>query len=349
MELRDYLRTLRHFWYAAVACFAVGLLAAAIYNQSTFQDEAKASVAVLSPLVSGKASGSTEAQVSFDSIIRSDALAARVAARVHESTDTVSSNLSVSIDSAPGSQSTAITSPLYIVHGKDVGLAKAEKLVNIAIEEASALYFKINATDGSDLKSAIAAQRLLVAGEVAAAQKSFDDFGAKNNAIDLHNRIQAQRDVVNNLTLATQQARADNHAVNNSLTYGRYSSLSSSLATEKTELNRLTSLLAQYDQLAFEVSAAQQREQVFDAQEQNLLVNTLLPSQVQVKVLDTASLEDQTLYLLLVYGLGAVAGFVLGLVAIYVLGLIYRRPATGQEVAEALAAPILIRIPKVAS
>ena len=348
MELRDYLRTMRHFWWVIVVCLLIGAFAARVYTQSTFLDEAKASVAVLSPLVSGKASGSTEAQVSFDSIIRSDALAARVAKRMHESTDTVSNNLSVTIDSGPGSQSTVITSPLYIIHGMDHGLDRAEKLVDIAIEEATQLYFKINATDGSDLKAAIAAQRVLVSAELDAAQKTFDDFGKQNKGVDLHNRIQQQRDVVTQLILATHEARADNRAVNNGLTYGRYSSLSSSLATERAELNRLTGLLAQYDELKFQVDAAQQREQVFDAQEQNLLVNTLLPSQVQVKVLDAAAVEDQTLYLLLVFGLGAVSGLILGLAAVYVMGLIYRRPASGEEVAEAMAAPILIRIPRVA-
>jgi hypothetical protein len=349
MELRDYLRSMRRFWWVLLACFLVGILAARIYTQSTFLDEAKASVAVLSPLVSGKASGSTEAQVSFDSIIRSDALAARVAARVHESADTVSNNLTVSIDNGPGSQSTAITSPLYIVHGKDNGLDRAKLLVDTAIDEATQLYFKINATDGSDLKAAIAAQRVLVSAELDAAQKTFDDFGKQNKGVDLHNRIQQQRDVVTQLILATQEARADNRALNTGLTYGRYSSLSSSLATERAELNRLTGLLAQYDELKFQVDAAQQREQVFDAQEQNLLVNTLLPSQVQVKVLDAAAVEDQTLYLLLVFGLGAVSGLILGLAAVYVMGLIFRRPASGEEVAEAMAAPILIRIPRVAS
>ncbi len=349
MELRDYLRTMRHFWWVILVCLLIGAFAARVYTQSTFLDEAKASVAVLSPLVSGKASGSTEAQVSFDSIIRSDALAARVAKRMHESTDTVSNNLSVTIDSGPGSQSTVITSPLYIIHGMDHGLDRAEKLVDIAIEEATQLYFKINATDGSDLKAAIAAQRVLVSAELDAAQKTFDDFGKQNKGVDLHNRIQQQRDVVTQLILATHEARADNRAVNNGLTYGRYSSLSSSLATERAELNRLTGLLAQYDELKFQVDAAQQREQVFDAQEQNLLVNTLLPSQVQVKVLDAAAVEDQTLYLLLVFGLGAVSGLILGLAAVYVMGLIYRRPASGEEVAEAMAAPILIRIPRVAS
>ena len=339
MESRDYLRALRRFWQVMVACVVIGLIAAATYNFSTYLDEASASVAVLSPLVSGKASGATEAQVSFDAIIKSNTLASLVAARMNETTDDVSSNLSVTIDSGAGSASAAFTSPLYIVHGKDKGVDRAEKLVNIAIEEASALYFKINVTDGSDLKTAIANQRIVVVGDVTTAELALDKFATDNHAIDLPNRIQQQRGVVGQLTLQSYDAKANGSA-------SRYQSLVRDLARERVELNRLSSLLPKYNQLLFEVTAAQARESEFDAQNQILLINTLLPSEVQVKILDPAAEEDQLLYLLLVYGLGAVSGIVLGLAAIYVLALVYKRPATAEEVAQALGAPILVRIPR---
>ena len=341
MESRDYLRALQRFWVVMAAGLIVGLAAAATYNLGTYLDQANASVAVLSPLVSGKASGSTEAQVSFDAIVKSNTLAALVAARMNENPDDVINNLSVTIDTGAGSASSALTSPLYVVHGKDHGLDRAEKLVNTAIEEASTLYFKINATDGSDLKAAIAAQRLVVTGDVTAAQDALDRFGIDNRAIDLPNRIQQQRGLVAQLTLQAHDARASGDAAT-------YSSLVSSIAKESAELNRLTRLLPQYGRLQFEVTAAQARESEFDAQNQILLINTLLPSEVQVKILDKAAEESQLLYLLLVYGLGAVSGIVLGLVAVYVLALIYRRPATAEEVAQALGAPILVRIPRTA-
>jgi uncharacterized protein involved in exopolysaccharide biosynthesis len=339
VESRDYLRALRRYWQVLLVCVVVGVVAAATYNLGTFLDQAKASVAVLSPLVSGKASGSTEAQVSFDAIIKSDTLASLVAARMNESANDVSNNLSVTIDSGAGSASSAITSPLYVVHGRDHSLDRAEKLVNIAIEEASALYFKINATDGSDLKAAIAAQRVVVAGDVTSAQLALDRFATENKAIDLPNRLGQQRSVVAQLTLATYDARA--------VAPVRYQSLLKDLSREKSELNRLSGLLPTYSQLDFEVRAAQGREQEFDAQNQILLINTLLPSEVQVKILDTAAEESQFLYLLLVYGLGTVSGTILGLAAIYVMALAYKRPATAEEVAQALGAPILVRIPRV--
>jgi uncharacterized protein involved in exopolysaccharide biosynthesis len=340
VDSRDYLRALRRFWPVMAVCLIVGLVAAEIYNNSTYLDQANASVAVLSPLVSGKASGSTEAQVSFDAIVKSNTLAALVAQRMHEKPDDVSNNLSVTIDSGAGSASSALTSPLYIVHGKDKGLDQAKKLVNIAIEEASTLYFKINATDGSDLKAAIAAQRQVVAGDVLSAQGALDKFGIANRAVDLPNRIQQQRGVVSQLTLQVYDASAGSG--------GTYGALARALSKEKDELNRLSNLLPEYGKLQFEVTAAQARESEFDAQNQILLINTLLPSEVQVKILDPAAEESQLLYLLLVFGLGAVSGLILGIASIYILGLIYRRPATAEEVAQALGAPILVRIPRTA-
>jgi hypothetical protein len=341
MESRDYLRALRRFWQVMLVCAAVGLIAATVYNYGTYLDQAKASVAVLSPLVSGKASGSTEAQVSFDAIVQSDTLAALVAKQMNESADTFSNNLSVTINSGPGSATSAATSPLYIVHGKDRGIDRAEKLVNIAIDEASQLYFRINATDGSDLKAAIANQRIATAADVTNAQLALDKFGIANHAVDLPNRIQTQRGVVAQLTLQVYDAKA-NPSVGNA------QSLARDLASEKIELNRLSNLIPQYTTLQFEVTSAQSRETEFDAQNQALLINTLLPSEVQVKILDSAASESQLLYLLLVFGLGLVSGLVLGLTAVYALALIYKMPATAEEVAQAIGAPILVRIPRIA-
>ena len=329
-----------------------------IYNRVTFLDEAKASVAVLSPLVSSKASGTTEAQVSFDAIIKSNALAGLVAARMNESEKTVSNNLSVTIDSGTSATAAATTSPLYIVHGQDNGLQRAEMLVNTAIDEASQLYVKINATDGSDMKAALATQRDGVAGDVASAQSALDKYAANNNAADLPNRVQQQRAKVNQLTLNVYAVEAvvqgDRHSYYpQSLLYSRdynvYVTLSRELNRERAELDRLSGLLPRYEDLQFQVSAAESREQAFDVQSQDLLVNTILPAQVQIKALDTAAEESQILFLLLTYGLGAVAGIILGLASVYVLALVYKRPATVEEVAKALGAPILVRIPRAAA
>ena len=349
MDTRDYLRALRRYWWAFLACVLIGVWGAFGYNRVTYLDQAKASVAVLSPLISSKASGTTEAQVSFDAIIKSNTLASLVGAQMNESEQTVSNNLSITIDTGSGSSPAATTSPLYIVHGRDIGVPRAEMLVNIAIDEASKLFVKINATDGGDIKAALASQESEVTGEVASAQSALDKFSADNNAADLPNRLQQERGKVDQLSLTVYAAGALAQSTQLSRDYSAYNTLSNDLRKEQKELNRLTGLLPEYHDLQYQLTAAQARSSAFDVQSQDLLVNTLLPAQVQVKVLDSAAEESQLLFLLLTYALGAVAGIILGLAAIYVLALVYRRPATVQEVARAMGAPILVRIPRAAA
>jgi capsular polysaccharide biosynthesis protein len=356
VDFRDYVHALRRFWLVIGACVLVGLLAATTYNRATFLDQAKASVAVLSPLVSSKASGSTEAQVSFDAIIKSQTLASRVAARMNESTKTVAGNLSVTIDTGTGATTSVATSPLYIVHGRDQSLDRAERLVSIAVDEASQMYFKINATDGSDLKAAILVQRNAIALEVSTAQDALTNFETTNNAIDLPNRIAEQRARTDQLGQQVYSAEADqtgdqhssSYSSSYSRDYNRYIALLNEFGRSQAELNRLSSLLPAYQKLAFDLTVAQTRLQDFDVQDQSLVVNSLLPAQVQVKILDPANEESQLLYLLLIYGLAVISGIVLGLAAAYVLALVYKRPATPDEVAKAVGAPVLVRIPRIA-
>ncbi len=355
MDIRDYLQTMRRFWPAMVACILVALVSAGIYNATTYLDEAKASVAVVSPLISGKANGSAEAQVSFDAIIKSATLDNAVAARMGESPKTVGDNLSVTVDSGSGATSaTLITSPLYIVHGKDHGSDRAAQLVTVAVDEATKLYFKINATDGADLKAAIQVQRQGLLDEITSAQSALNTFASQNNAVDLPDRLIAQRARVEQLAqevyAASAAANGDRSGGGGSYgyDYNRYYSLSAQLNTQQTELNRLEALLPQYQALSFNVSVAQNRLSDFETQNQSLLVNSEIPAQLQVKVLDPARDESQLLTLLLLYGLSAVAGVAIGLAAIYVLAYVYKRPASAEEVAGAVGAPVLVRIPRIA-
>ena len=355
MDIRDYVLTLRRFWPAIVACLLLTVVAAAIYNATTYLDTAKASVAVVSPLIAGKANGSGEAQVSFDAIIKSATLDNLVAARIGEDPKTVGDDLSVTIDSGSGGGGAAtITSPLYIVHGKDHGLNQAEKLVTVAVDEATKLYFKINATDGSDLKAAIQVQRQELLDDITSAQDTLNKFGTANNATDLPDRVVAQRSRVEQLAQSVYEASsaANGDRAGGGGSYGydynRYYSLSRQLATEQAELVRLQALLPAYQALAFNLTVAQNRLSEFETQNEGLLVNSELPAQLQVKVLDPAREESQLLYLLLLYGLSAVAGVVLGFGVIYALAYIYKQPASAEEVAGAVGAPVLVRIPRIA-
>ena len=357
MQLGDYLHGLRRFWYVVVACTMVGALGAYIYHDLTYLDEASAYVAVVSPKLAAESSGGTQAQVSFGSIMESHTLAEVVANDVGEDPETVYANLSVSSAASLSSGGTGgSASPLIVVSAKDKGLDKAIKLVNAAVEEGRKLYIKINGVDGSELNAGLAKQQADLQAQLSQAQTARTKYESDNNAVDLPGRLSAQRAKVDQLILQVANLNADQTGDYNSSTYARdysrdynrYVSLNSKLATEQAELDRLTALLPQWEALDFQVSAAQQKFQAFNQEEQTILVTQLLPAQDQVKVLDPGREQSQLLFLLLIYGLGVVAGAILGLSAVYLLALIHKRPPTAEEVADTFAAPVLVRIPRAA-
>lgn len=356
MEMQEFLHAWRRFWYVFAAFVVVGIGGALIYDNITYLDEAKTSVAVLSPLASSKTTGSAEAQVSFDAIINSDALASRVAARMGEPEQTVVNNLSVSIYSGTGSSATNALSPLYIVHGYDHGRSRAALLVSTAVQEATQIYIRLNGTDGSDIKTGLATQQAQVQQGVAAAQGALGQFEKANNAYDLPNRIAAQRSQVGQLTVMLDQSQASvagDQAAGGSRTSSAYpydqaksSSLATQLSADQKELDRLTGLLPEWNRLDTNVSAAEGQLADFYRENQSLLINTILPAEVQIKLLDTAVEESQLLTQLLVIGIGLACGLLLGLGAVYGLARIYPRPAGIDEVATAFRAPVLVRIPR---
>lgn len=209
MLISDYAKGLKRFWYVVVACTLIGLLAGWVYNHFTYLDEASAYVAVVSPLAARTASGATEAQVSFGSIIQSYALATRVGARMGESPDTVYQNLSVTTATSLTSSSTAAAEPLLVVSGRDHGLDRAIRLTNIAVEEGRKLYISVNGADGGDLKAGMAAESAAAQAQLSTAQAALDKFGSDNNAVDLPDRINAQRSKVDSLALAVDSAAGD--------------------------------------------------------------------------------------------------------------------------------------------
>jgi hypothetical protein len=412
MPISDYANGLKRSRYVVAVCTLIGLLAGWVYNYFTYLDEASAYVAVVSPLAARTASGATEAQVSFGSIIQSYTLASRVAARVGESPDTVYQNLSITTATSLTSSSTAAAAPLLVVSGKDHGMARAIRLTDIAVEEGRKLYISVNGADGADLKAGMAAESKAVQAQLATAQAVLDKFGADNNAVDLPDRINAQRSKVNSLALSVdgadgdQQGDANSPAPSTSTTTtqvtpggtsttnttstttdnkntdsttttssatttipyssststssgtsnataiayardsARYTTLSSHLTAEQTELDRLTGLLPQYQALDFQVQAAQAQVTDFNAQQTSLLVTQLLPAEAQVKVLDASREQSQLLFLLLIYSLGLVSGVILGLSAVYLLVLSRPRLASAEDVVDLFSSPVLVRIPR---
>src|SRR5438477_2051490 len=130
MELSHYLTTLRRRWFVPLAFIAIALLGVFVLNRSTRLETAQANVSVLDPFVAAPGTY-TQAQVPFDAIIKSDQLAARVAARMGKGTENLSGRFSVTV--VPP-LSGANLSPLYAVRGTDRDPHRAIALTNLAIE-----------------------------------------------------------------------------------------------------------------------------------------------------------------------------------------------------------------------
>lgn len=316
MQLADYLHGLQRLWWTVAASALIGIVAAAGFLRLTLLDQASASVAVLDPL-SSRATGYVEAQVTFDSIIKSEALAEKVATILNEDPGTVRSNLSVT---AATTLNTNNPSPLYVVHGRDRGVDRAILLVNTAIDQARKLYTTLNAADASSYRASIENELKVANDDLAAAQKALDAFGAANNAVNLTARL----------------ASATNAAAGGD-------------AAAAAERDRLDKLAGQYNTLEFAVEVQQSRVKQVATTEETLQLGEALPTGSEVKLLDEASEEGQGLYRTLVYALGLVLGVAVGLAAIYAVVLTRRRPATPQEVAAAFGAQVLVRIPRSAS
>ena len=415
MQVSDFFFALRRFWYVTAIGLVVGGACAFVYNQFTYLDQADAYVAVVSPKQAAVTSGVTQAQVSFGSIVQSYTLATIVGKEVGEDPDTVYQNISVQPDvSLTSGASTSGEIPLLVVSARDHGLDRATRLVNTVVEEARKLYIQINGVDGAQIKTGLSEQQAQVVKILTAAQGSLAKFESDNDAVDLPNRLAAQRSKVDTLSLQVTQANAaqagdyygpsastsstttttngssggsttssgsssgssgtggsgSSNSNGNSNSSGwtsetttvnvtqyndvnayardlhRYQTLNDQLGTEQAEEARLQNLLDRYNDLKFQVDAAQKSVEDFNTQAQTLLISQIIPAQNQIKVLDPGRPHSQVLFLALIYGLGAIAGLMLGLGTVYVLALTRERPPTLEVVADTMAAPVLVRIPR---
>src|SRR5919197_2135695 len=140
MELGLFLRTLRRRWVVPAALVAASVLGVFLYQQVFGLQESVSTVAVLDPLTS-RPGAYSQAQITFDSVINSQELAARVGRRLNRDPGGVRSHLSVSI--SPSLQ-TYNASPVYAVYATDKTQEGATALANAAVEEGRLLYIELN-------------------------------------------------------------------------------------------------------------------------------------------------------------------------------------------------------------
>lgn len=351
MEVSEFGRGLQRYWAVLVLTTLLGCIGAFVYDYYFLLDEAQATVAVLDPLAT-RTAGFGEAQVTFDSIIKSKALADVVAARMGESPDTVQNDLSVTLATQ---LSPANPSPLYVVHGKDHGVERAIQLTNTAVSVARNMYASFNSADGSNIKQATSSEAQDAQTQLKSAQDALNSWATANSAVNLPGRLDSEQAKVASLQqqLYAAQAEMSGDYYVSSILYTKEShlvaSLQASLSSEQSELDRLLGLAPEYSRLEFNIEAAQARVNQISQAQETQVVNQLMPTTTELKQVDLGYRENQFLYRILIYSLGLLCGVILGLLAVYILLLGRGRPATPAELAEAFGAPVLVRLGKATS
>ncbi len=350
MDLRTFVETYRRFRLVPAACLLITLLGVFFYHQKYDTATAQATLSVLDPLTA-RPGVYSDAQITFDSVIKSRRLAEQVGARLHRTPDDIAGHLSVTIVPTLASIN---PSPVYAVRGSDRNPSHALQLANVAAAEGRALYVQLNRPDPGASILAMQPQVDQAQAQLTKAKDTLNAFTGANNAHDLSTRLARQRDIVTSFQLQIHQVNADLAAVGgtNSGTHQalarRAASLAASMSAEQLELNRLVNLQTQFDDLSAKVAAAYQHVTQVQQLQQNLADGAQsLPLTSDVKLVDEARLQSKALFAMLTYAMAVLLGLTAGASAIYLLGLFAQQMETPGRVAEAFGAPVLVRVPAV--
>jgi len=349
MELSTFFRVYRRHWFIPAALLAISLLGAFLYIRQYSTYEAMATVAVLDPLTA-RPGGYAQAQVTFDSVIKSQELANRVAKRLGRDPGAVSGHLSTTI--VPSLEAYNL-SPVYAVYGRDKNSDSAIAMTNAAAEEGRKLFLEVNAPDPQAIKDALAGQMQAAQDELAAAIATYQQFMSTNDATDLEARIAKQRDIVYSLHLAAVVARADQrgaYASGNTQAgiqaQYRANELEAALGPEQAQLNKLVALELPFGVVSSNIQTAQATVNQLKQYELSTVTGEQLPFTAQIKIIDHAQLQSQLLTKALTIAIAALLGLFAGAGSIYLFALVSRVDETAAEIASAFGAPVLARVPR---
>ena len=344
MELRLFLSTLRKRWYVPVIFLVLATVGMYLYHRDTDMETAQTTLAVLDPLVA-KPGTYQEAQVTFDSVVKSNQLARRVAARTGLPDRVVSGRVSAGIIPTLSSFN---ASPLYGVKAKGKTRAEALALATAVTTEARKLYIELNSADTSQIRAALQPELQKLQKDLQEARDAYNSFTSANHTAGLTAQIDRQRNIVASLQQSLDQARAAEGAAG--VSHGRTSqALARQLAIEQAQLDRLTGLESRFNELAFNLQLAQDRMSQFSQTEQATVIGEQLPAQLDVKLLDGATIQSPFFYLFLTYATAFMLGLLVGLSVVYVIGLYQKPYQSADEIARTFGTPVLVRVPRATS
>src|SRR5262249_30082327 len=119
------------------------------------------------------------------------------------------------------------------------------------------------------------------------------------------------------------------------------------VAPEQAELDRLYALVPEFERLSAVLSAAEANLEGLEAHKLQVVIASILPASAQVKVLDSARVQPDILFTIIVYTLGALLGVFGGLAVVYLMAYFDTTPYDRADV-EALypRAVLVLRVPR---
>jgi uncharacterized protein involved in exopolysaccharide biosynthesis len=242
-------------------------------------------------------------------------------------------------------------SPLYIVRAKDPDPARALAIVKTALNEARNLYVQLNKVDLSSV-AAVDKQSAQAETQLQKATQAFNSYNTANGG-DVETRLNAMRSQVGALNDRLSQAQADlatlqrlNDAAARSAASARVNEYRDQLQQVSAQLTLLESHEPGYQNLASDLAQARSEVQQLGEERQALVSNASLPVGDQIKVLDAAAMDSNSLMKILVYALGIIVGLLFAMGAVYVEASRQRSRESVESVIAALGVPALGRIPR---
>ena len=241
---------------------------------------------------------------------------------------------------ASGTESAALASArselqrLTSLGGEFDSLSFEADLASDAVIRLEVQVSQLTVSGGEDALSAAEAELESARFRQSEAQAAFDAFKDEHGVSDLAGAIQPQLLRVNDLAIADASSLEGVDARQSALTI------------EEAELQRLMSLEPEYTKLELERTQAEDLRFTIEQQILGVVVAQTLPSESQVKLLESAVAVSGLWWAMITYTLAVMLAMFLSLTLIYLLAFFERTFPTAEELERQLGAPLLVRVPE---
>lgn len=239
-----------------------------------------------------------------------------------------------------GTESAALASArselarLTSLGGEFDSLSFEADLASDAVVRLEAQVTQLSVFDAEDALSSAEAELGDARSRQIEAQAAFDAFKDEHGVSDLAGAIQSQLLRVNDLAVADASSLEGVDARQSALTI------------EEAELQRLMSLEPEYTKLDSALTQAEDLRFTIDQQILGVVVARTLPSESQVKLLESAVAVSGIWWAMITYTLAVMLAIFLSLTLIYLLAFFERTFPTSEELERQLGAPVLVRVPE---